>query len=1278
MPPSMQPSSQPTTQPSNQPSAQPSSNPTYFNPYWEIFVTSTSNFFPSDFSDLTTLAYALENNCARYYGSIDRSSECTLNMALAYCLYRVPWDSIGTNGTACVIYFSSELFQSVSYAGDFSFSGKESIQPLLSRAQLSQRYVDFKIPINITIDFKNVPLYISGNLEISFVNIFNLSSHVVIKNGVFMPLLLGDGVGSLKSVKISDALDLLLVNTTFSGMSIALKHIEVIKISRCNISHASGIGAVNIFKSANITVDSCRFLRNKSRFLGGALAVSHSKLLTVRRSAFINNTAQCGSAIALNRVDYSVLGNYNIFSLNTALSAGTIFFIASTLNYSYNPIYDDGTNHFFGSNIGLEYGNKFASTFYKILKSTDRTVVQTYSSGAYPIKITFTVLDYYNQIIPYNTRLQNAKASAAIDKSSPNIVANCQGRVPKLNGETQAVFNLGVASFNQLGGECMPGGSTLVHFTLSFPVYYSLSEQGFLDYHDQHICIFRKCKRGEKFDLQSVSQNTCSLCENSYSFFEFEGDTISTTCLPCPSDAIKCIGDQIIIPRGYWRRNLTSLAIFNCPLAQACNGRSSTGVASCGVGYTGPLCSVCAEGYSDRGMPSGSAPCEPCSAGSSTKSVGYLLLIILLIFLMYFIYKKYSKTLLTVIKHMIFGYKVDISPEEEQDLEGTKNKDRIVKQQIVDTPDYLIDDDDNNITSSEKKKMKKIEKIKAKLKLFVNIIQSMSQLFSIIKFRVPPFTASVMDVFGSLNFNIFKYVNFGCGVDYTKGFYFQSYFHLFVVTLFGVAISLSYFNTVQSLQKHIRYRKLISHLISYLTFIIPSMTTTTLTLFDCIDIDPLNEVDGPGPTRSLTFLRVNMAVNCLDLEYLQSKRFAFFMLCALFPVGSCSLLFFYLYSNRHIMIYKEQLDHFNKRAYLIERKSKRKVVAENENERTNGSAELILKQKQQKQKRRNDSELWDSLKPLVEPYQKNYWYWEIIEIFKRLMLSAGISIIFPGTRLQIVIGILMAIMFYRAYYRAKPFVSKSDEDLTLAGDWMLIISLLYTYTITSDGFDGVHNKELAYNMLDTMFGCLSISFVFLNVFIIIRDYFQSEKDDLEAHDKKKVEKREALKSFIATQEIHHYRGQTATFNDLYFLSYFRKKLEKFSLKQILVISFIVCNRQMVDNRLYKLKNYPNHVFFYSTEESTVMHTSNLLTPSLGELSCAFPITDKIARKFVFITRSSKITPPDSSNNNKSLSPRAVSKAIRLRFDTYFMHSKVNQNIIRQSKLKKKKRLSWLQ
>ena len=184
------------------------------------------------------------------------------------------------------------------------------------------------------------------------------------------------------------------------------------------------------------------------------------------------------------------------------------------------------------------------------------------------------------------------------------------------------------------------------------------------------------------------------------------------------------------------------------------------------------------------------------------------------------------------------------------------------------------------------------------------------------------------------------------------------------------------------------------------------------------------------------------------------------------------------------------------------------------------------------------------------------------------MLSAGLSILFPvvGTTVQIIIGMLLILAFYGSYCQAKPYKTETDKALTFAGDWMQIMSLLYTYVISTDGLKGVINKAMAYEILDKVFGCLSITFIFLNIFIIMNDYVGNNNDHIDSDTIRR--EKNGGKGFMATQEVLLYRGQSDTFQNLHFLSYFRKKLEKFQSKQLQVISFIICNRLMLYNMLY--------------------------------------------------------------------------------------------------------------
>jgi hypothetical protein len=65
-------------------------------------------------------------------------------------------------------------------------------------------------------------------------------------------------------------------------------------------------------------------------------------------------------------------------------------------------------------------------------------------------------------------------------------------------------------------------------------------------------------------------------------------------------------------------------AVFECPLKKACNvsydsinldtGLNGTGWEQCGDGYAGPLCMLCASGYSRKGF---SGPCNLCLSGTN-------------------------------------------------------------------------------------------------------------------------------------------------------------------------------------------------------------------------------------------------------------------------------------------------------------------------------------------------------------------------------------------------------------------------------------------------------------------------------------------------------------------------------------------------------------------------------------------------------------------------------------------------------------------------------------
>ena len=101
----------------------------------------------------------------------------------------------------------------------------------------------------------------------------------------------------------------------------------------------------------------------------------------------------------------------------------------------------------------------------------------------------------------------------------------------------------------------------------------------------------RPCRRGEKFDLDSPTRSTCSMCEDSYSLVENIDNSI-VQCNACPSGADKCFGSTILLKRGSWRWNENAMTIFTCPYPRGYIGGNSTGEKLCASGYSGEMIAV--------------------------------------------------------------------------------------------------------------------------------------------------------------------------------------------------------------------------------------------------------------------------------------------------------------------------------------------------------------------------------------------------------------------------------------------------------------------------------------------------------------------------------------------------------------------------------------------------------------------------------------------------------------------------------------------------------------
>jgi hypothetical protein len=88
-------------------------------------------------------------------------------------------------------------------------------------------------------------------------------------------------------------------------------------------------------------------------------------------------------------------------------------------------------------------------------------------------------------------------------------------------------------------------------------------------------------------------------------------------------------------------------------------------------------------------------------------------------------------------------------------------------------------------------------------------------------------------------------------------------------------------------------------------------------------------------------------------------------------------------------------------------------------------------------------ELEEELGFLYAGYERQYYWWEVVECFRKLILTGMITFINPGTSSQLFSAVLLSQVFIVLYARQKPFYRSCDDNLMLLAQlqiWFTAIS----------------------------------------------------------------------------------------------------------------------------------------------------------------------------------------------------------------------------------------------
>ncbi|CAM9625594.1 unnamed protein product, partial [Ectocarpus fasciculatus] len=539
------------------------------------------------------------------------------------------------------------------------------------------------------------------------------------------------------------------------------------------------------------------------------------------------------------------------------------------------------SNSYF-ENIAL-FGPDYATSRAN-LSTVTRMSVHSYSEPLPSFGV--HVIDFYGNIFNIdNTSLIVAEVSED---------SRCSGRTGSVAGGTHITVSRGIALFDGLRASCFPGG--ILDIALVTTV-------GGVEFSVTTSILFRECRMGEY-----ILDGACVECPlGSYSFDE----TGASACKPCPSNTEYCHGHTISVPPGYWRPDLYSSSVYECPYKEeACLGGPRASNDTCGVGYEGPLCAVCSDEYY---FASGDNSCRACSA-SGLNTVGIAIIAVL--------------ALVLFIPLCYLGIQWAFSS----------------------TAETLVTD--------------------FSIKIALSLIQIVTALPVVTDVEFPPLFGNISNVLNKVNIDIPSSFGILCEADY-------DFIDVLMVTTltplaFWAGLWLVY-------GVHYVYSRLIlkhsnaSIISTYGTYlwvylftsymVLPGVAVYIFGTFNCHDIDD----EG-------SYLRADYSISCASDRYYFGTLWAAgmaFVYCLGVPMTYLSLL----------------------------RKRKHTLIAR-------GNPESCTKL---------DLLKITPLTFLFSAYEPQFWYWEVIETFRRLILTGVLVLVAQGSALQLIVGMGLAVFFIKLY-----------------------------------------------------------------------------------------------------------------------------------------------------------------------------------------------------------------------------------------------------------------------
>ncbi len=570
---------------------------------------------------------------------------------------------------------------------------------------------------------------------------------------------------------------------------------------------------------------------------------------------------------------------------------------------------------------------------------------------------------------------------------------------------------------------------------------------------------FRQCTRGE-----TIVVGSCVPCSTgTYSLSDAVDD--STKCIDCTQmeGVLSCHSENINVKVTYWRRHDYSQTVLSCfSYFDGCNGGYSTGDQSCKYGYAGPLCASCTEGYYSNGI-----QCISCSDLTSHFTVAAIVYTCIggfffILFIAYLI----SKYVLT---HNLLVYTRQ-SFQEIYSKVFVQVRILIVTYQVVGSIQYAL----------------------------------------IVKF--PYLFSKLTIIISAFYFDVSALFPIGCvysNYTFVQKLIFWTLLPFAVTLIIAIMAVAEYiyktrYNSFRTHDEEDILTKIKDKYLFYFFFltylILPSVTTSLFRMYICTNIDPNHE----DHNQYDFYLDADVRIACYTSKWYIGVVYASIFII-IYPIGIPMMYLYLLSSCKKELLNRQREGVISIRSKNILSKdtTQNKVstvsrdtyntsgrhasdcsvdnsvdddVLHDLNISFDNDPEMNHQEEEQEKdvvvddddddNDDNDEEMKQSksinlsshalcLSMLWEPYKNEYWYWEVIECYRRIILTSLVSIISPGSPLQSISAILFTLFFIRLYASFLPYAVHSDNILAELGQVQIFATFFIALIINSSILVGV-------------------------------------------------------------------------------------------------------------------------------------------------------------------------------------------------------------------------------